>query len=316
MKCLVTGAEGFLGKHLCSFLRSKNIEVVATARNSSATDVVSTGDLNQFSDWSLLFKDVEVVIHTAAKAHDMSKSPDLKNQYIEANLKLPILLAEKARENKVKRFIFISTIKVNGESTSKQAFSADDTPNPTDDYGVSKAQAETELMKLHQPGIFEIVIIRPCLIYGGGVKANFKNLMRLVQKGWPLPFASIANKRSLVSIDNLMDLIFVCLTHPQAAGQIFLVSDDHDLSLPEMIKAIAKSANKNVQLVPVPLWAFRLAFFLIGKTDLTQRLFGNLQVDIVKTKQRLDWQPPYTMEQSLQKMNTLHKQDKGVAHGF
>lgn len=312
MKCLVTGANGFLGKHLTAALRANEVDVVATARLSNSKSVIATGDMNHYTGWETLFEGVEVVIHAAAKAHDMSKSADLKQQYFEANLKLPLLLAAKARAAGVKRFIFISTIKVNGESTMFTPFRADDNPHPTDDYGISKAQAEAELMKMHQPGIFEIVIIRPCLIYGLGVKANFKNLMDQVRKGWPLPFASISNKRSLVSIENLTDLILTCMKHPKAGGQIFLVSDDHDLSLPELIKAIAKSMNRFIILLPVPLSLFRFVFKLIGKADLTQRLFGNLQVDIVKTKQVLGWKPPFTMEQSLQRMQQLQQQSKGV----
>jgi UDP-glucose 4-epimerase len=309
MKCLVTGASGFLGKHLTNFLGLNDVEVVAAARSSTSKSVIATGDMNHFTGWASLLEGVEVVIHSAAKAHDTSKSPDLKEHYTEANLKLTLLLASKAKAAGVKRFIFISTIKVNGENTNSNPFYADDIPGPTDDYGISKAQAEAELMKMHHPGAFEIVIIRPCLVYGPGVKANFKNLMDLVSQGWPLPFASIQNRRSFVSIENLSDLILLCMKHPNAAGQIFLVSDDHDLSLPELIKAIANSMNKFIILLPVPLWLFRFVFRLIGKTDLTQRLFGNLQVDIVKTKQILGWKPPVTMQQSLQNMQ---KQSKGI----
>lgn len=302
MKCLVTGANGFLGKHLCPFLKSHQVNVVATSRQASSSDIIATGDLNQFSNWQALLNGVDVIVHAAAKAHDMSKSTDLKDQYYEANLKLPLLLAEKAREHGVGRFIFISTIKVNGEGTFNRPFQADDAPQPTDDYGMSKAQAELALLKMHQPGVFEVVIIRPCLIYGNGVKANFKNLMNLVQKGFPLPFGSIKNKRSFVSIDNLMDLILKCLSHPKASGQVFLVSDGKDLSLPELIKAIAKALQKKILLLPVPFFLFRFVFAVLGKKDLTQRLFGNLQVDISKTKQMLEWNPPYTMDQSLQNM--------------
>lgn len=309
MKCLVTGANGFLGKHLVPFLRGNEVEVIATARLSNSKNVIATGDMNHYSDWESLLQGVDVVVHAAAKAHDMSNSHDLKNQYLNANLKLPLFLAEKAQKSGVKRFIFISTIKVNGEATILKPFRAEDNPHPTDDYGRSKAMAEAELMRLHQAGVFEIVIIRPCLVYGPGVKANFKSLMNLAQKNLPLPFASIRNKRSLVSVDNLADLILKCMTHPKAGGEVFLVSDDHDLSLPEMIKVIAKASGKFALLFPIPISIFRLAFRLLGKKDLEQRLFGNLQVDIVKTKQLLGWKPPFTMEQCLQRM---HKQNKGA----
>lgn len=312
MKCLITGANGFLGQHLLPYLQSKKIEVIATARQASpgSESVIATGDLNQYSNWDSLLKNVDVIIHAAAKAHDMSKSPDLKDKYYQANLKLPLLLAEKARQHRVKRFIFISTVKVNGENTFERPFHADDPAHPVDDYGRSKAQAEAALLQMHEPGVFEVVIIRPCLIYGAGVKANFKNLLHLVEKGWPLPFALIKNKRSLVSVDNLMDLIFNCMTHPNASGQIFLVSDDQDLSLPATIKTLAKSIHKSILLIPIPLFLFRVVFTLLGKKDLIQKLFGNLQVDISKTKQMLNWTPPYTMEESLERLH------KGAAYGF
>lgn len=310
MKCLLTGANGFLGKHLHPFLIEKGLEVVATSRQSSSSDVIATGDLNQFTNWPALFKDVEVVIHAAAKCHDMSKSAHLSDEYFETNFKMTTLLAQKAREYGVSRFIFISTIKVNGESTFSKPFQPDDTPHPMDDYGKSKALAEAELLKMHEPGVFEVVVIRPCLVYGAGVKANFKSLMKLAQKGWPLPFGLIRNKRSLVSVDNLIDLIYISMSHPKAAGQIFLISDDKDLSLPELIQNMAQSLGRKILFLPVPLFLFRLFFFLIGKKDFTQRLFGSLQVDISKTKQMLNWSPPYTMAQSLERLN------KGTPHGF
>lgn len=303
MKYLVTGATGFLGQHLCRFFDAKKIDYRATARKSS-DKYFATGDLTTFTDWSSLFKDIDVVIHSAAKAHDMSGSPELKKIYTDVNLTLTTKLAEQAKIHGVKTFIFISTIKVNGEETGDTPFTADDIPRPTDDYGISKNLAEKEILKLHQPGVFNVVIIRPCLVYGYGVKANFKSLIGFVEKGLPLPFGLVNNRRSLVSVDNLIDLIFTCSTNSKAAGQIFLVSDDKDLSLPELIQTIAQSMHKKILMLPIPLSILKAGLTLIGKKDLAHRLFSNLQVDITKTKRQLNWAPPYTMEQSLQK---LHK---------
>ncbi|MBC7419418.1 MAG: NAD-dependent epimerase/dehydratase family protein [Bdellovibrio sp.] len=302
MKYLVTGAGGFLGNHICEYFDKKNIAYRATVREKKNDHQFSTGDLTQFSDWQNLFKGIDIVIHSAAKAHDMSGHPGLKDIYQEVNLHLTLRLAKEAKKAQVKRFIFISTIKVNGELTDEKSFSADDVPAPTDDYGISKYQAETELLKLHTPGEFEVVIIRPCLIYGRGVKANFQSLIKLVDKAWPLPFASIQNKRSFVSVDNLIDLIHLCATATKASGQIFLVSDDNDLSLPDLIRNIARAAGKKAILVPFPVFIFKILLKLLGKSDLSVRLFSSLQVDIEKTKSLLNWKPPFSVQDSLKQM--------------
>ncbi len=302
MKFLVTGATGFLGRHICTHFDKNNFDYRASVREQKKENQFSTGDLTQFSNWKDLFQDIDVVIHSAAKAHDMSEHPDLKRIYQEVNLNLTLRLATEAKAAKVKRFIFISTIKVNGEFTGDQPFFADDPTAATDDYGISKQQAEQAILQLHQPGLFEVVIIRPCLIYGPGVKANFNSLIKLVDKGLPLPFASIKNKRSFVSVDNLIDLIKVCATHPSAGGQVFLVSDDNDLSLPQLISEIAKASGRRAMLVPFPIFFFKMAFALMGKSDLSVRLFSNLQVNIEKTKNLLGWRPPYKVQDSFKQM--------------
>ena len=302
MKYLVTGANGFLGSHLLQSMKNKGLAVIGTVRTDDGQNFV-TGDLSKFTAWADLFKDIDVVIHSAAKAHDMSGNSNLKKIYTEVNFNLTSQLAKQAKAYGVKRFIFISTIKVNGETTSKNhPFTAEDSPAPVDDYGISKFEAEQELLKMHQAGVFEIVIIRPCLVYGPGVKANFKSLMGLVEKNFPLPFGLIKNKRSLVSVDNLTDFILTCASHPKAGGEIFLISDDRDLSLPELIQALAKSMNKKAFLLPVPEFLFRLGLAAIGKKDLAMRLLSNLQVDISKAKRLLKWSPKFTIEQSLQNM--------------
>lgn len=295
MKYLITGANGFLGKHLCKYLESQKINYLATVRSSPVANQIATGDLCTYSDWPTLFKGIDVVVHTAAKAHVMPKSKDhleqLNQSYIKINFELTKNLALAARANNVKRFIFISTIKVNGEFTDNMPFRADDLPNPSDAYSISKHLAEKELLKLHEPGVFEIVIVRPCLIYGHGVKANFESLIKLVQRRIPLPFGWVRNKRSLLSVTSLSDLIVLCATDSRAPGQIFLAADDQYLSLREIIIKIAKAVNVKPLLFPFPVSLMEMAAMIIGQKKYADRLFGNLEVDIEKTKTLLNWQP-------------------------
>jgi nucleoside-diphosphate-sugar epimerase len=302
MKYLITGGDGFLGSHLCEYFLSENIDFVATSRKHADKNYINTGDLTEYSRWSDLFQNIDIVIHTAAKAHDFYESESLKESFVKINLNLTKELARRAKENHVKKFIFISTIKVNGDETGTQPFRADDEPHPTDNYGLSKLMAEQELLKLHQDGVFEVVIIRPCLIYGKGVKANMNSLLNLIQKQLPLPFGAIKNKRSLISIENLMSLILCCARSKNASGQIFLASDNSDLSLTEMIQALALALKVKVYLIPIPQWALSAALFLIGKSDYSTKLFANLQVDITKTTNLLGWKPPYTTRECFEKM--------------
>jgi nucleoside-diphosphate-sugar epimerase len=214
-----------------------------------------------------------------------------------------LYLAQQAADAGIKRFVFISSIKVNGESTSKKLpFTAFDTHCPQDPYGISKSEAEEQLMALGKETGLEIVIIRPPLVYGEGVKANFASLMKLVGKGIPLPFRAInQNKRSLVSVYNLVDLIKVCIDHPKAANQVFLVSDDNDLSTAEMVALMAKAQNNKNLALPVPVWCFKLIGKLLNKNDVVDRLTGSLQLDITHTKETLGWQPPYSVEHGFKK---------------
>ena len=295
MKYLITGANGFLGKHLCKYLESQKINYLATVRTNPAINQIATGDLCTYSDWPGLFKGIDVVVHTAAKAHIMAKTKDhlesLNKSYIKINFELTKNLAVAAKANKVKRFIFISTIKVNGEFTEKNPFRADDLPNPSDAYSISKHLAEKELLKLHEPGVFEVVIVRPCLIYGPGVKANFETLINLVQRRVPLPFSLVQNKRSLLSVTSLADLIVLCATDKKAPGQVFLAADSQYLSLSEIIIKIAKALNVKPLLFPFPVSVMEIAAMIVGKKKYADRLFGNLEVDIEKTKTLLNWQP-------------------------
>ncbi|HXH73901.1 MAG TPA: SDR family oxidoreductase [Bacteriovoracaceae bacterium] len=296
----VTGANGFVGKHLCHELSSRKIEYKAGVRKFSRVNQVEYGDFTLCKDWGPILIRVDVVIHLVARVHVMNEnSTDPLAAFMATNCDATINLARAAKEAGVKRFIFLSSVKVNGEGTFDKAFTARDEPSPQDPYGISKMEAEKALMKLHESGVFEIVIIRPPLIYGKGVKANFLNLLNLVKKGIPLPFGMAdSNKRSLVSVHNLIDILILCTHHKGAAGQVFMVSDDCDLSTKELVLKMGKASNSSLFLLPVPLFIMKFVAFILGKKAYSERLLGNLQVDISETKSRLNWRPTYTFEET------------------
>jgi nucleoside-diphosphate-sugar epimerase len=262
-----------------------------------------TGDLNTSTDWSAALEGVEVVVHSAARAHVMQETvADPLTAYRAVNVDGTLNLARQAAVSGIKRFVFISSIKVNGESTSPgRAFTESDAPNPQDAYGQSKHEAEKGLRQLSADTGMEVVIIRPPLVYGPGVKANFAALMRAVQRGWPLPLGAVNNQRSLVALDNLVDFIVTCITHPKAANQTFLVSDGQDLSTTELVRGMVQAAGVSLRLLPVPVWALQAGALLLGKGDVVQRLCGNLQVDISKARRVLGWAPPISVEEGLRR---------------
>jgi nucleoside-diphosphate-sugar epimerase len=299
-KFFITGANGFVGKYLCLELEERGISFSAGVRTSKASNEIAYGDFTIQKNWDHFLIDVDVVVHLAARVHVMKEhSGDPLAAFLAANCEATVNLASAAKRAGVKRFIFISSVKVNGEETYQKAYTANDKPMPQDPYGISKMEAEKALMNLHEAGLFEVVIIRPPLIYGPGVKANFKNLLNLVEKGIPLPFGKASeNKRSLVSIYNLVDLIILCSHHKNAGGEIFLVSDDQDLSLKELIIKMGKVLNKTPYLLPIPIALLKGAAILLGKRSYADRLFGNLQVDISETKKKLNWNPLYSFEET------------------
>lgn len=299
MKVLVTGANGFVGRHLCSKLINDHVEVNAVVRNADAdlkgvTLIVK--DINSRTDWQdVLVGDIDVVIHLAARAHMMNEK-DTYQAYVAINVDASKHLAEQAAINGVKRFIFLSSIKVNGESTEKTIFTELNEPQPEDDYGKSKNEAEKVLNTIGQKTEMEVVIIRPPLIYGKGVKANFKSLIKLSQSGFPLPFGAIYNKRSLIYIENLVDFIMHCIHHPKAGNEVFLVSDDDDVSTTQLILSIQEASKAKSLLLPIPRSWLMLLFQLIGKRTLSNKLCWNLQVDIDKAKTLLEWKPPFSFK--------------------
>lgn len=297
---LLTGYSGFVGSQLLNTLNSVYTFSLLGRTPPKNVDLdFHQAELNELSDFSESLSGVNTVIHCAARAHIMNEeSQDPLAEFRKINTHGTLNLATQAALAGVKRFIYISSIKVNGESTEEgRPFKFDDKHNPLDPYGLSKSEAEIALFELGQITGMEIVVIRPPLVFGEGVKANFAALLKLVGKGLPLPFRCITqNKRSMVSVYNLVDLIKTCIEHPDAANQVFLVSDDNDISTAEMIALMSKVQKKTNLSLPIPLWIYKLVGKVLSKEDVIDRLTGSLQLDIEHTKNTLDWKPPYSVE--------------------
>ena len=293
MKLLLTGSTGFLASALQKKLDDHF--VIRTSRgyemeNSSRFFRKNISSTENFSD---CLSNVDVVIHTAARVHQMNDlAEDPQKEFMETNCFGTLNLARQAAQAGVKRFIFLSSIKVNGEeSHSGRPFRFDDPRMPKDPYGISKAKAEEGLLKIAAETRLEVTIIRPPLVYGPDVKANFAALLKLASKNVPLPLGSVNNKRSFVALDNLVNLIVTCIDHPKAANQVFLISDDNDVSTSKLFSIMVEAFGKKARLINVSPHFLRLIAKLIGKEEVIDRLCGDLSVDIRHTKNTLDWTP-------------------------
>ncbi len=307
---LVTGATGFVGRALVQrLLAMDESQCVAVAVRREVQQWPErvlprvTGDLEPATDWSVALGGISVVVHCAARVHVMADTAaDPLAEFRWVNVQGTLNLARQAAAVGVRRFLFVSSIKVNGEATQLgQSYTADDVPAPLDAYGVSKMEAEQGLREIARQTGMEVVIIRPPLVYGPGVKANFAAMMRWLRRGVLLPLGAIHNQRSLVALDNLVDLIVTCLTHPAAANQTFLVSDGEDVSTTELLRRMGQALGRPTRLVPVPASWLKLAATMVGKRDVAQRLCGSLQVDIEKTRRLLGWTPPISLDEGLRR---------------
>jgi nucleoside-diphosphate-sugar epimerase len=305
MSILVTGANGLVGRALCLELCRQH-DVVAAVRtvDTEVNSLIQTAticSIDSNTDWSAALHNVDVVVHLAARVHVMNDTAvNPLTEFRKVNVEGALNLASQSARAGVKRFVFISSAKVNGEHTENdKPFTEADIPNPQDAYGISKLEAEQGLMLIAQQVDMEVVVIRPPLIYGAGVKANFASMMRVIKRAIPLPLGAIHNKRSFVYIDNLVSLIVQCIDHPAAANQIFLVSDGNDLSTTELLRGCASALGVKSRLVPISQKLIESFAALVGKENVAQRLCGNLQVDITKARTMLDWTPPITVEEGL-----------------
>lgn len=309
---LVTGSSGFVGQSLIKRLITEfePSSIIAVVRNQSLDlDVrvrcIEIGDLSNEINLGQMIQEVNVVVHCAGRAHVMNdQSPDALAEFRRVNVHGTVNLARQAAEAGVKRFIFLSSIKVNGELTEMgKPFTADDESAPDDPYGISKYEAEQALRQIASDSGMELVVIRPPLVYGPGVKANFESMMTWLAKGIPLPLRAITgNRRSLVALDNLIDLIVTCLNHPSAANQIFLVSDGEDISTTDLLIHMGKALGSPARLFYMPLVLLKVGALLMRKKSVYQRLTGSLQLDITKTQKLLDWTPPVTLDEGLRRV--------------
>jgi nucleoside-diphosphate-sugar epimerase/GT2 family glycosyltransferase len=308
-RVLVTGANGFIGKAVCADLPSRGYRVRGAVRRNSGVDqsvgaqYVAMGEIDEHTDWAIALAGVDCVVHLAARVHLMHETAtDPLMEFRRVNVALSLNLARQAAIAGVRRFVFVSSVKVNGESTPfGQPFKVEDMPQPLDPYGISKAEAEQELMQLAQQTGMEVVVLRPVLVYGPGVKANFQVMMRWLRRGAGFLLGALDNRRSLVALDNLVDCIATCLRHPAAANQIFLVSDGEDLTVADLLRRTSTAFNRRAIFIPVPKFVLRVAGRILGREDIVQRLCDTLQVDISKTRRMLDWEPPVSIDASLRK---------------
>jgi nucleoside-diphosphate-sugar epimerase/GT2 family glycosyltransferase len=308
-RVLVTGANGFIGQAVCGSLPAQGYGVIGVVRGKPPAvpapllRYLTMEDIDERTDWGPSLSGVDSVVHLAARVHLMQETAaDPLAEFRRVNVALTLNLARQAAAAGVRRFVFISSIKVNGETTPiGQPFTAEDTPRPLDAYGVSKMEAEQALKEISRETGMQLVIIRPVLVYGPGVKANFHEMMRWLSKGIPLPLGSLHNRRSLVALDNLVDLIARCLSHPAAANQVFLVSDGEDMTVANLLQRTAAVFDEPARLIPIPVLGLEVAGRILGRESVIQRLCDTLQVDIAKTRRLLDWEPPVPVDVALRK---------------
>jgi nucleoside-diphosphate-sugar epimerase len=314
-KILVTGATGFIGKKLIDRLVKLNWNVRGTVRKISSfskkndLEYFVINDITTISDWSSILENIDCIIHCAGKSHEM-KENNYFDCYKLINTEATKILAEQAAKVGVKRFIFLSSIKVNGEISDKfhnnkkihSKFKFNDIPDPKDFYSLSKLEAEKRLWKISSEKGLEVVVLRLPLVYGKGVKGNLMRLVKLINYNIPLPFRNIKNQRSLIGIDNLLDLLIICINHPDASGKTFLVSDGEDLSTPQLIKFISSAMGRKTFLFPLPLFLLKFLGLIFGKRKVIDRLIESIRIDNTYTKEILNWTPKVTTEDGIRRM--------------
>ncbi|MDB4877498.1 MAG: NAD-dependent dehydratase [Gemmatimonadetes bacterium] len=313
---LVTGATGFVGREVVAAAVQRGFQVRAAVRRTPVSPVAGAeyflgADLADDNDWTAALAGVDAVVHTAARVHVMNdESHEPISEFRKINVAASVNLARQAAAAGVRRFIFISSVKVNGErNVGDRPFCEIDPAAPVEPYGISKREAENGLYRVAKETGLEIVVIRPPLVYGPGAKANFAALVRAVARGIPLPLAAIRNKRSLIALDNLVDFVLVCITHSAAANETFLVSDGEDLTTSELIRRIGTALRRPARLIPIPKWVLVLGATVLFKRDLVRRLLDSLRIDSSKARTLLGWAPPLSVDEGLEKAVRLLRRD-------
>lgn len=310
MKVLITGSTGFVGRALLTQLQARpdfhlrtSLRQATPARESDPVNSILVGNMHANTDWRAALSDIDTVVHLAARVHVMQEQdPNPLQAFRDSNVHTTLHLAQMAAQAGVKRLIFISSVKVNGETTpTGHPFNETSPPSPHEPYAISKFEAENALRQLGQTSGMEITILRPPLIYGPGVKANFASLARAIARGKLLPLGDIHNQRSLVALDNLTDLITLCLTHPAAANQTFMVSDGEDVSTTALVQRMALAIGRPPRLLAIPPWILSAAATLLGQRAAVQRLCSNLQIDSSKARTLLGWVPPVSLDEGLRR---------------
>lgn len=320
MKILLTGANGFVGRSHTTELFKRNMPFITSSRSIVALsdDVMhfQASAVDGNTDWSQALVGIDVVIHLAARVHLMrDHAVDPLAEFLEVNLHGTANLALQAAKAGVKRFVYVSSIKVNGEYTEAgHAFDESSDAHPQDAYAISKWQAEQALHQISQETGMEVVIVRPPLVYGPGVKANFAKLLKLVDRGIPMPLGNVRNSRSLVYVGNLVDALIACASHPAAAGQTYLISDGEDVSTPQLIHALAEALHRPDRLFSLPINLMRRAASLVGKSAAVDRLTQSFVIDSSKIREELGWRPPYSMAQGLQATADWYRQSTNSAN--
>lgn len=315
-RVLVTGADGFIGRTLWNTLAGAGYSVRGAVRATSSAgdgDLYAVGDIGPETDWTAALEDVEYVVHLAARTHVVrERVKESAGEFFRVNVEGTERLARMAARRGVRRFVHVSSAGVYGEENVARPFTESDDPRPYNPYTTSKWEAEQRLRRIAGASALEAVTLRPPLVYGPGVKANFLSLMELVDRGLPLPLASVDNRRSLIYVANLADAIAMCLDHPRAVGKTFLVSDGEDVSTPELIRRIARALEKPARLFPFPPSLLRAAGRMIGRSDRVEKLLGSLAIDDSETGRVLGWRPPYSMDHGLRETGVWFSKSRRV----
>jgi UDP-glucose 4-epimerase len=317
-RVLITGANGFVGSALCKFLVSRGYSVVAAVRagrtiqDETGLEVVHLNLMRDDADWLAAMKSADCIVHLAASVHNMAADSQDNAQFHQVNSLGACFVARKAAESQAKRFVLLSSIKVHGEGSEIGRYSATDIPRPQDAYSRSKLAAEIGVRRICEEHNMQYACIRPPLVYGPGAPANFFRLMRLVEQGWPLPFKSVNNRRSFVGIQNLNSFIEVCISNPSACGT-WLVSDDHDISTPDLLRKLSIHLMCRLRLFSLPRVSLNLIGRVIGRRAEMERLCGSLQVDIAPALNCLRWRPPVSLDEGLALATAAFRADWGSA---